>query len=122
MNQQQAAVFRLPEAARRRPRPRKDRGRLRTAQKLAHINDAKEARVSLLACLRLAEEFYQDGHYTFTVPENSISVAQEDKGWVASGKAVVSKGGSGEIKVTLTAGTPPKVSIEGKVRPDARPR
>jgi hypothetical protein len=91
-------------------------------KKLADVCDAGQARVALLACLRLAQEFYQDGYYTFTIPEDSLSVVARDGGWVASGKDVVSKGGRGEIKVTLTTGTTPTVVIDGKVRPDVRPR
>ena len=91
-------------------------------KKLAQVNDQSEARVALLALVRLAEEFYQDGYYTFTVPEQSVSVVRHDNHWVASGKAVVSKGGQGEITVTLTIGAAAKIAIEGKVRPDVRLR
>jgi hypothetical protein len=90
--------------------------------KLADVRDEGKARVALLACLRLAEEFYQDGYYTFTVPERSVSVVRRDNHWVASGKAEVTKGGKGEITVTVTTGTPSTVTIGGKVRPDVRDR
>jgi hypothetical protein len=90
--------------------------------KLATIPDENTARVALRASLRLAEEFYQDGYYTFTIPEQSISVAKVDGQLVASGKAEVTKGGKGSISVKLTTGGPSKVAIEGSVRPDVRNR
>ena len=91
-------------------------------KKLADVRSEDQARATLLACIRLAQEFYQDGFYTFTVPKDSVSVLVRDSRLVASGKAVVTKGGKGEITVTLMAGSPPKVAIEGKVRPDVRLR
>jgi len=91
-------------------------------KKLADVRDEGQARLVLLACLRLAEEFYQDGYYTFTVPEHAVSVVRRDSHFIASGKAVVTKGGQGEITVTLTTGAPSKIAIDGKVRPDVRLR
>jgi len=91
-------------------------------KKLADVRTEDQARSALLASLRLAQEFYQDGNYTFTVPEQSISVVSRDNHWIASGKSVVTKGGEGEITVSLTTGTPGQVTIKGKVKPDVRLR
>jgi len=90
--------------------------------KLTNVRDDGKVRAALLACLRLAEEFYQDGHYTFTVSEQSVSVVHRDDHLVASAKAVVTNGGKGEITVMLTTGAPSTITIDGKVRPDVRNR
>src|SRR5262249_32781113 len=90
-------------------------------KKLADVRDEDQTRLALRACLRLAEEFHQDGHYTFTVRD--VSVVRRDDRLVASGKAVVTKGGRGEITATVTAGDPGKVEIKAnKIRPDVRDR
>jgi hypothetical protein len=90
--------------------------------KLANVADEAGARAALRAALRLAEEFYQDGLYTFAVPEQSVSVAHQDDHLVASGRAVVTGGGKGEITVTLTTGARGTVAVAGQVRPDVRNR
>jgi len=95
--------------------------------KLPPVRDEAPARAAVLAYLRLAEEFYQDGHYTFTVPEDAISVSRQGDQLVASGKAVVTKGGKGEVTVTLPFDTSGKLKVDevkivGRVRPDVRLR
>lgn len=93
--------------------------------KLPPILDEPRAREAVLAYLRLAEEFDQDGHYTFSVPEGAVAVARQRDRLVASGRAVVTKGGKGEITAVLTFDAAGKVvSIEpgGHVRPDVRLR
>jgi hypothetical protein len=91
-------------------------------KKAAEVQTEDQARAVLRACLRLAEEFYQDGYYVFDTPEQSISVVHSDANWTVSGKAAVTQGGKGEIKVSMTTGAPGNVAIEGKVRPDSRNR
>jgi hypothetical protein len=94
-------------------------------EKLPPVRDAAEARNALLATLRLCEEFFQDGHYVFTVPDDSLSVAPQGDGRVAAGKAVVTKGGNGEITARLTFNASGKVDdivLGGRVRPDVRNR
>jgi len=98
--------------------------KLLTAE-LPPILDEPHARQAVLACLRLAEEFDQDGHYTFSVPDDSVVVARQRDRLVASGRAVVTKGGKGEITAVLTFDAAGKViSIEpgGHVQPDVRLR
>lgn len=93
--------------------------------RLAPIFDEAHARDAVRACLRLAEEFHQDGKYTFEVAEDSVEVARQGDRLVASGKASVTRGGKGEITVALTFdGSGKVVAVEpgGQVRPDVRLR
>jgi hypothetical protein len=91
-------------------------------KKLPDLRDEVQTRAALVACLRLAEEFYQDGYYTFTIPDSSVSITRHDDHFVASGKTVVTKGGKGEVTVKLTTGSAGKIEIEGKTRADVRLR
>jgi hypothetical protein len=70
--------------------------------KLALVRDAESARESAGAWLRLSEEFKQDGFFKFSIPEDSFTVKKLRSGLKASGKAVVTQGGSGEIRVALS--------------------
>ena len=90
--------------------------------KLVDVKTEEQARDLLLSTIRLAEEFYQDGYYTFEIPKQSESVVVRDGEIVASGKARVIKGGTGEVSVKLTTSPSAKVTIEGKVRANARMR
>jgi len=92
---------------------------------LPPIQDEVHAREAMLAGLRLAEEFHQDGGYQFDVPEQSVMVTHQGDHVVASGKAVVTEGGKGEITLTLTVDASGKlIAVEpgGHVRPDVRLR
>jgi hypothetical protein len=89
---------------------------------LGEIRGDEQARAAVMACLRLAEEFFQDGSYVFSIPVQSVSVVRRDGHFAIKGKAVVTKGGHGEITVSLTTGDGGEVSIEGKVRPNVRLR
>ena len=91
-------------------------------KKLADVRDEHQARIVLMTCLRLAEEFYQDGYYTFNIPEASVSAVRQDQHWIAAGIAVVTQGGKGEISVMVTTGSPGKITINGKVWPNVRLR
>jgi hypothetical protein len=91
--------------------------------KVGDVRDEAQARTVLTALLQLAEQFYQDGNYTFEVPEQLTSVSrQKNGGLIASGKAVVIKGGSGEISAIVRTDAPNSIEIAGKVRADVRLR
>jgi hypothetical protein len=96
-------------------------------ERLFEIRSEAKAREAVLASLRLAEEFYQDGSYSFHVDEGSVSAKAGGGRLVASGKSVVTKGGQGELTAELVFTTSGKLDAEklglrGKVRPDVRPR
>src|SRR5260221_3877269 len=92
---------------------------------LPAIRDESEARAAVLACVRLAEEFFQDGQYVFRFPEDAVSVVRKGDQLIASGKSVVTSGGTGTITATLTVDASGKIvaiAPAGRVRPDARLR
>jgi len=92
-------------------------------KKLAGARDEAQAREATAACVRLAEEFYQDGLYTFHAPE--VKVMRQGDVLVASGEARVKSRGTGKVSVTLRfkpSGGLDGVTIEGAVRPDVRRR
>jgi hypothetical protein len=90
--------------------------------KVADVRTESQARALLVSLLRLSEEFYQDGNFSFEIPQSSLSVVRQKNGIVASGKAVVAKGGEGEISVAFRTDAPTKIEIAGKVRSDVRLR
>jgi hypothetical protein len=77
--------------------------------KLALVQDAESARESAGAWLRLSEEFKQDGFFKFSIPQDSLTVQKLRSGVKASGKVIVTQGGSGEIRVAL------RFTAEGKL-------
>jgi hypothetical protein len=90
---------------------------------LGRIRDEAQASEAAAACVRIAEEFYQDGLYEFHDPEVKVTRRGEDL--VAVGEARVKARGSGKVSVTLTfkaSGEVGSVGIEGRVRPDVRRR
>ena len=92
---------------------------------LPPVRDAANGRNAAIASLRLAEEYYQDGFYTFDNPEGSVSVIRQGAYLVGQARSVVTRGGTGQTTVKLTFDPPGKVElieIEGKVRPDVRTR
>jgi peroxiredoxin len=78
--------------------------------KLALVLDAQSARESAGAWLRLSEEFKQDGFFKFSIPQDSLIVQKLKSGLKASGKAVVTQGGSGEIRASLSFTTEGKLA------------
>lgn len=88
-----------------------------------HLAPAKgdEARKMAIRCwLRLAQQYHQDGFYTFAIMEDTIKA--DDKS--ASGTVVAMRGGSGTLSARLTFdddGKLSKVSEEAKLRPGPRP-
>jgi hypothetical protein len=89
--------------------------------RLAAATEA-QARTALPALLRLAEEFYQDGRYAFEMSANASSVTDQNNAFTARATAEVTKGGRGTVTVSFTTGKEGKIEVNGKVRPDARPR
>jgi hypothetical protein len=91
--------------------------------KFSHVRDEAQVRAAVLTSLRLAEEFYQDGTMKFTMPQDAVSVSHEGDRIVATGKAVVSEGGKGEVQVSLNFGPtgtlkPEDVKISGRALSD----
>ena len=79
------------------------------------------------AWLQLAQEFYQDGFFRFSIPEDSIQVtAMKNGGLEVSGKAVVNRqgGNTGELGASLTfdpAGSLTNVSESVQIHRGVRP-
>jgi hypothetical protein len=94
-------------------------------QKLAHVSDEAKARDAAAACGRIAEEFYQDGLYTFFEPE--VHVSRHGNDLISRAEIKVKARGrkDGKISVQLTfkpAGEPGDIEIQSSVRPDIRRR
>jgi hypothetical protein len=92
-------------------------------KKPPQARDEAHAREAASACVRVAEEFYQDGLYTFDPPEVKISRRGEEL--VATAEVRVKTRGTGKVSVNLTfkpSGDLNGISIEGRVRPDVRRR
>jgi hypothetical protein len=68
---------------------------------LGPVTNTKSARESIEAWLRLSEEFKQDGFFEFSIPQDSLDSGKSNGGWKASGKAIVTHGGAGEINAKL---------------------
>lgn len=81
-------------------------------------------RDAVRAWLTLSEQLLQDGFYRFAAPDESITVHHGDHGTTATGKAVVTSGGRGDLTVRLefdAAGRLLDVAESGKVLPGVRP-
>ena len=92
-------------------------------KKPLQARDEAHAREAASACVRVVEEFYQDGLYTFDVPEVKISRRGDEL--VATGEVRVKTRGTGKVSVNLTfkpSGDLNGMTIEGRVRPDVRRR
>jgi hypothetical protein len=88
------------------------------------VTDIESAKESAAAWLRLSEEFKQDGFFTFSISKESLSAESSDNGWKANGKAIVTKGGTGEIRASLTfsgEGKLTKVEENNTVKAGVRP-
>jgi hypothetical protein len=94
---------------------------------LVPVKTEVEAKDTAKAWLQLAQEFYQDGFFHFSIPEDSIRVIAMDSGGLqVSGKAVVNQqgGNTGEIGALLTfdrAGALTNVSESVQVHRGIRP-
>jgi hypothetical protein len=101
------------------------------AEKLPPVRDEAHARAAVLGFLPLAVEFLHHGRgrYTFDIPEDGVTVSRQGDALTATGKAIATKGGEGQVTVTLTfdASGKPKpddIKINAKLRalPGGRPR
>jgi hypothetical protein len=91
---------------------------------LPPVSDEKSATDAAAAWLRLSEEFKQDGYFKFSIPRDSLKAEKADTGWRASGKAVVTQGGKGDISVSLTftpAGKLARAEEANSVKAGVRP-
>ncbi|HEV3262315.1 MAG TPA: hypothetical protein VG013_36020, partial [Gemmataceae bacterium] len=68
---------------------------------LAPVKDDDTAKDATLAWLRLSQELKQDGFYKFSIPKESLATSTKDRRTEASGKAVVTGGGKGELTASL---------------------
>ena len=92
------------------------------AAALRPVRGAEAARQATVAWLRLSEALHQDGFYQFAIPAKELTADPDGK--EASGKAVVERGGNGEIRVALRFGADGKlarVEEKAKLRPGPRP-
>lgn len=68
---------------------------------LKPITRDEDAKVALRTWLKLADPLYQDGYYTLKFDKASVRISTKDKKREVSGKAIVTKGGQGQISATL---------------------
>lgn len=91
---------------------------------LPPVRDDRAALAAAQAWLRLAQEFSQDGFFTFDVPADSLRVTTEDGVRTITGKAVVTAGGKGELSARLTfdaQGRLSEVTENRRLLPGIRP-
>ena len=91
---------------------------------LVPITDSESAIAVTQAWLRLSEEFKQDGFFRFSIPADSLTCQKLGNGLKATGKAVVTQGGKGDIRVTLTfndVGRLTEAEEKSTVKPGVRP-
>jgi ubiquinone/menaquinone biosynthesis C-methylase UbiE len=69
---------------------------------LGLVTDGQSAKDSAEAWLRLTEELKQDGFFKFSIPKELLTAVRSKSGWRASGRAIVTQGGKGEIGVALS--------------------
>jgi hypothetical protein len=92
---------------------------------LPAAKDEKQMKAAALAWLRLVEQLYQDGFYTFETVSEATKVGDDKDGKKVAARAVVMKGGNGDINVELffdAAGKLTKATETGTVKPGARPK
>jgi hypothetical protein len=87
-----------------------------------HLAAKEEAalKTAIQSWLRLAQQYHQDGFFTFAIMDDSIKIGDK----TAAGTVVAMKGGSGTLSARLTFdedGKLSKVSEEAKLRPGPRP-
>ena len=137
-----AVRFRIFPVARQLPKGMKPSNIFAVSKdgKVKHLSDAKElekffqehlpaikkqdlAQDALGGWLLLAQEFHQDGFFKFEVLSKAFAVEEKGKGYEATGRALVTGGGNGEINVTMTFadGKLTKVADSSKIRPGPRP-
>jgi hypothetical protein len=92
-------------------------------EELTPVLDDDEAENVGLAWLRLTEAFSQDGFYTFSAPQVTVTTFP-DGGTIVTGRVTVTAGGRGSISVELdfdSLGFLDDVSETRDVRPGVRP-
>jgi hypothetical protein len=108
--------------------------------KLEHLKDAKAleaffkdhaaaaaksdaARAAVRSWLTLSQEFVQDGYFAFEITKEMEVVGKEGEARTASGRAIVMKGGNGDITVFVNLDKNGKVeSVMDKTMVKAGPR
>jgi hypothetical protein len=93
-------------------------------ESLPPLRDDAAAKDAVRAWLVLAEALLQDGFYLFELQHDSIKVTPTDSGKRASGRAVVMRGGNGELRATLNIDSSGKlagVEQQAKLRSGPRP-
>jgi hypothetical protein len=117
-------VFVVPEGGKVQ-RLADDKALLTFFQKhLDPVKDEKPAKEAVSAWLALSQEFLQDGFFKFEILTKEIEVDKTDGGLKASGRAMVTQGGNGELRVTLTfnpEGTLRAAVEEAKIKAGPRP-
>lgn len=90
---------------------------------LAEVGKGK-VESALASWLTLAPELHQDGFYAFEVLTKGFAIEEKGEAIEAAGRAMVTKGGNGELKVTMIFkdGKLAKVVASSKIRPGPRPR
>lgn len=91
---------------------------------LKAVKDDDAAKQAAQAWLLLSVTFQQDGFFKFSVPKDSLKVAEEKGEKKASGKADVKDGGKGDLTATLTfddKGKLTKTAEENAIKPGPRP-
>jgi hypothetical protein len=92
--------------------------------RLRPVADEQAARYDVEAWLRLSEEFKQDGFFKFSIPKDSLIAEKSKAGWQVSGKATVTQGGKGEIRVAFAfteRGKLAGINEMNSVKPGVRP-
>jgi hypothetical protein len=88
------------------------------------VKDEKAAKEAALAYLRLVQEYFQDGFYTFKTVEEGTKVTKQKDSLKAVARTAAEKGGNGEISVELTfddKGMLTKAAATSTLKPGPRP-
>jgi hypothetical protein len=91
---------------------------------LAPVTGERRARDAVRAWLLLAEGFHQDGFFQFAIPDDAVKAESRDGAWTARGTLAATRGGKGEIALTLAfdrEGKLAEATTSGKIRPGVRP-
>jgi hypothetical protein len=94
-------------------------------ENLGLVKDDEAAKQAVEAWLRLSEEFTQDEYFHFLITRDSLLVQTLKDGRKASGKAIVTEGGKGEIRATLhftAEGKLSEIAETNTVRRGVRPK
>lgn len=86
--------------------------------------DKGKVQDALASWLTLAPELHQDGFYAFEILNKGFAIEDKGEAIEAAGRAMVTKGGNGELNVTMIfkEGKLAKVVASSKLRPGPRPR